>query len=84
MVPTGDDFTHLFLHSYFQTGLSPKTLSQNRIPSLVMQANSGFFGGLITRDQPRSRSPAQLTLMNSKQGTPNLIVRNLVYIAIAL
>ena len=49
-----------------------------------MQANSGFFGGLITRDQPRSRSPAQLTLMNSKRGTPKLIVRNLVYIAIAL
>lgn len=41
-----------------------------------MQANSGFFGGLITRDQPRSRSPAQLTLMISKRGTPNLIVRN--------
>lgn len=49
--------------------MSPKTLSQNKISPSV-QANSGFFGGIITRDQPRPRSPAQLTLINSKPGTP--------------
>lgn len=76
MVPIGGVSTHLFFHALiFKPEWAKKPTFSQKDPFSAVPAKSSFIWGIIARDHPRPRSPAQLTPI-SKPETPKLMAMN--------